>query len=149
MTAGAAAAVPSVISDFPSRPYPGLRPFRVTEWPLFFGREVMIDDVIAGMLERRLVVVHGSSGCGKSSLVEAGVVARLQQERVPGAPAWRWSTMRPGNSPLQNLATSLASLGTQVTPERALDVRRALNQGRAAPVWWRSSYGGSRRIRSA
>ena len=30
----------------PKSPYPGLRPFEVEEWSIFFGRERMIDDVV-------------------------------------------------------------------------------------------------------
>ena len=33
-------------SILPKRPYPGLRPFEADEWPIFFGRESMIDDVL-------------------------------------------------------------------------------------------------------
>ena len=53
----------------PDVPYPGLRPFEKHEWPLFFGRERVTQEVINLLLERGLVVVHGPSGCGKSSLL--------------------------------------------------------------------------------
>ena len=43
------------------------------EWPIFFGRERMVDEAIARLLAA-LVVVHGDSGCGKSSLIRAGVL---------------------------------------------------------------------------
>ena len=59
-------------TKLPDSPYPGLRPFRLEEWPLFFGREVMTGAVVDRLLERNVVVVHGSSGCGKSSLIYAG-----------------------------------------------------------------------------
>ncbi len=41
----------SASSDFlttarPKSPYPGLRPFEIEEWSIFFGREQMIDEVI-------------------------------------------------------------------------------------------------------
>ncbi|MER2552393.1 MAG: hypothetical protein ABTQ28_03905, partial [Thauera sp.] len=60
----------------PPRPYPGLRPFEQHEWPIFFGRERMTDAIVDQLLGRRLLVVHGDSGCGKSSLVRAGVLPR-------------------------------------------------------------------------
>jgi len=66
--------------ELPRSPYPGLRPFDKSEWPIFFGRERMTDEVIGQLLERKLVVVHGASGDGKSSLVRAGVQARLEQQ---------------------------------------------------------------------
>jgi hypothetical protein len=113
----------------PAVPYPGLRPFDVEEWPIFFGRERMTDEVIGLLLQRKLVVVHGASGGGKSSLVRAGVQARLQQELARSGFRWRTCALRPGSQPLTNLARALAGL----TPgAAAIDVRRALNQGREA-----------------
>ena len=50
----------------PKRPYPGLRPFAVDEWEIFFGREIMTEEVIQRLLRNSLVLVHGSSGSGKS-----------------------------------------------------------------------------------
>ena len=55
--------------ELPAAPYPGLRPFQKHEWPIFFGRERMVDAVLDLLAEHRLIVVHGSSGCGKSSLI--------------------------------------------------------------------------------
>ena len=56
------------VGTLPAEPYPGLRAFEPNEWTIFFGREPMIDEVITRLLSRNIVVVHGSSGCGKSSL---------------------------------------------------------------------------------
>ena len=64
----------------PPAPYPGLRPFDRHEWPIFFGREPMTRDVITCLLDHSLVVVHGDSGCGKSSLIRAGVLVQLEQQ---------------------------------------------------------------------
>lgn len=60
--------------DLPPRPYPGLRPFEKDEWPIFFGRERMADAIVAQLIDKRLLVVHGDSGCGKSSLIRAAVL---------------------------------------------------------------------------
>ena len=62
----------------PEAPYPGLRPFEKHEWTIFFGRERMINDVIDQLANKQLVVVHGDLGCGKSSLIRAGVLAQLE-----------------------------------------------------------------------
>src|SRR5262249_17168368 len=53
----------------PPAPYPGLRPFEEDEWPIFFGREKVIQEIVEQLTLNQLVVVHGSSGCGKSSFV--------------------------------------------------------------------------------
>jgi len=91
-------------------PYPGLRPFQKQEWSIFFGREPMIDNVLDELAKRQLVFVHGSSGCGKSSLILAGVLPRLEQEHSLHGIGWRTATMRPGSSPLWNLASAIARI---------------------------------------
>lgn len=116
----------------PCRPYPGLRPFEKHEWPIFFGRERMADAVVAQLIDRRLLVVHGDSGCGKSSLVRAAVLPRLEQESARGGLSWRTCAMTPGEAPLWNLALALAELDGG-NEERTLEIRRALNFGRDAP----------------
>jgi hypothetical protein len=42
--------------ELPPAPYPGLRPFESEEWPIFFGREKMTDEVIARLIEEHLVL---------------------------------------------------------------------------------------------
>lgn len=119
----------------PTRPYPGLRPFEKHEWPIFFGREIVAEEMIERLIDSQLVVIHGDSGCGKSSLVRAAVLPRLEQESARGGIRWRTCTARPGDSPLWNLAYSLASLGDEGSPDdRALAVRRVFNLRRDAPA---------------
>lgn len=118
----------------PPRPYPGLRPFEKDEWPIFFGRERMADAIVARLLEKKLLVVHGDSGCGKSSLVRAGVLPRLEQQSARGGLRWRTCSAMPREAPLWNLATALAGLdGTGRSEAGAIACRRALNFGGEAP----------------
>lgn len=124
----------------PARPYPGLRPFEQHEWPIFFGRERMTDEIVDRLLGHRLLVVHGDSGCGKSSLVRAGVLPRLEQESARGGVRWRTCTTLPRAAPLWNLARALAALDTpregddDTLEARTIAFRRALNFGREAPA---------------
>jgi hypothetical protein len=97
-----------VTVELPPEPYPGLRPFEPSEWAIFFGREKMIDEVTASLAESHLVVVHGSSGCGKSSLVRAGVLPWLGLDHARSGKSWITTTMRPSGGPLKNLAKCLA-----------------------------------------
>ena len=86
--------VAPLASTRPQHPYPGLRPFEANEWSIFFGRERMIDEVIERLARDRLVVIHGASGSGKSSLVRAGVMPKLARQHLRhGAP---WLTLRCG-----------------------------------------------------
>jgi hypothetical protein len=59
-------------STWTGSPYPGLRPFRTSEAPVFFGRGKETDALIGALRNTQpcLVVVVGDSGTGKSD--EAG-----------------------------------------------------------------------------
>jgi formylglycine-generating enzyme required for sulfatase activity len=94
----------------PKYPYPGLRPFEAEEWSIFFGRERMIDEVIQRLAIHRLVMIHGSSGSGKSSLVRAGVLPKLARQHLRAGAPWRTCSIRPSGGPLWNLAKELARL---------------------------------------
>ncbi|MCP5416346.1 MAG: hypothetical protein H6965_04555 [Chromatiaceae bacterium] len=114
--------------ELPAAPYPGLRPFERQEWPVFFGRESMATEVIDRLMTHRFVVVHGNSGCGKSSLIRAGVQAQLEQEQARSGRVWLTAEMHPGNGPLWAMARALAS----GDPQRAQTLRRLLNRGMEA-----------------
>ncbi len=118
--------------SLPARPYPGLRPFMKEEWPIFFGRERMTDEIMARLMGSHLLVVHGDSGSGKSSLIRAGVLPRLEQRFACGGDRWQTCTAMPGDNPLANLANALASL--RADKDRAAcahDIHRILNRGRS------------------
>ena len=96
----------------PSRlnPYPGLAPFDEPDAARFFGRDREIDEVLERLPSRRLLAVIGVSGCGKSSLVRAGIIPVLRLGVAPDLPSrWRICTLTPGNAPLPSLASSLGA----------------------------------------
>ena len=89
-------------------PYPGLRSFTRDESELFFGRDVQIDQLLELLQESRFLAVVGLSGCGKSSLIKAGLMADLEGGLMDYAGArWEMAEMRPGNHPFAALADSL------------------------------------------
>jgi hypothetical protein len=96
-------------SSYPSTsPFPGLRPFTTDEAEIFFGRDEQIDRLLEKLKSRRFLVVVGSSGCGKSSLVRAGLMADLEGGLMSEAGArWQMTEMRPGNHPFTALAYAL------------------------------------------
>ncbi|MBP2472418.1 WD40 repeat protein/transcriptional regulator with XRE-family HTH domain [Crossiella equi] len=73
-------------ADEQEPPYVGLTAFGPEDAERFFGRERLIDQVLEVLATRRLVVVVGASGSGKSSLLRAGVLPRLTHGvlRTPG-----------------------------------------------------------------
>ncbi|RDE48790.1 MAG: hypothetical protein DVS81_20170 [Candidatus Accumulibacter meliphilus] len=98
----------------PPRPYPGLRAFEREEWPVFFGRETMAEAIMRRLQRNRLVVVHGSSGSGKSSLIFAEVLPQLQRRRHRQGTRLAIVSMRPGSTPLRTLAATLHGLAADV-----------------------------------
>ena len=89
-------------------PYPGLRPFKVDESHLFFGREEQTDELLHRLHATRFLAVVGPSGCGKSSLVRAGMVAALGAGFLVAAGArWQFAIMRPESRPMHGLARAL------------------------------------------
>ncbi|WP_284189918.1 nSTAND1 domain-containing NTPase, partial [Zoogloea oryzae] len=96
----------------PAQPYPGIRPFREDEEYLFFGRESQVDAMVDTLARGRFLAVIGSSGCGKSSLVNCGLRPALHRGLLTRAgSAWRMASCRPGGHPIRALAQSLASPG--------------------------------------
>jgi WD40 repeat protein/DNA-binding SARP family transcriptional activator len=91
----AAAAEPVVLC-----PFKGLAAFGTGDAAYFFGRERLVDEVIARLVDQPFVGLVGSSGSGKSSLLHAGVVAALAAGALPGSITWRRSLVRPGAHPL-------------------------------------------------
>ena len=91
-----------------SCPYPGLRPFRADEAVVFFGRDEQVDQLLERLGRQRFLAVVGTSGCGKSSLVHAGLIPALGTGLMGSAGArWAVAMMRPGDRPLWRLAEAL------------------------------------------
>ncbi len=89
-------------------PFPGLRPFRMDERHLFFGREEHTSELLQRLCQSRFLAVVGTSGSGKSSLVTAGVLPELFRGTLVDAGShWESALMRPGGDPLTNLSQAL------------------------------------------
>jgi WD40 repeat protein len=89
-------------------PFVGLRPFETEESLLFFGRQDQILELLQKLHEHQFVAIIGSSGSGKSSLIKAGLIPRLKAGYlVNQRDQWLVAIMKPGQTPLYNLALSL------------------------------------------
>ncbi|MEM8529163.1 MAG: hypothetical protein AAGG68_31315, partial [Bacteroidota bacterium] len=60
--------------------YPGAQPFSTAQQDLFFGREEDIAALSRMIRLEPLVVLYSKSGLGKSSLLSAGIVPKMEQE---------------------------------------------------------------------
>jgi WD40 repeat protein len=98
-----------------ANPYPGLRPFRQDESHLFFGRNGQADAILAKLKLQHFVAIVGVSGCGKSSLLNAGVFPGLHGGLLAtGQREWRITRLQPRDQPLQQLANALIAAGAVV-----------------------------------
>lgn len=100
-------------------PYPGLRRFDEGNAHLFFGREREAAAVVERVTASRFVAISGESGCGKSSLIRAGVVRSLRAGPAP----WRIAILQPGGDPFAGLARALAEV--TVPSATSLDIEIA------------------------
>jgi formylglycine-generating enzyme required for sulfatase activity/energy-coupling factor transporter ATP-binding protein EcfA2 len=92
-------------------PFPGLSCFERQHAPVFFGQEEVRDKLLTAIRrltarQSRLLLILGASGCGKSSLLRAGVMPWLA-----GQEPSRWIVMdpfRPEQEPFKALQAALA-----------------------------------------
>ena len=94
------APLPPIPAD--ARPYRGLETFGEEDAHLFFGRDALAQNVLGKLDHHRLVLLVGASGSGKSSLINAGILAKLRQD--PGRTIVRCI---PGDRAIANLAAAL------------------------------------------
>ncbi|MBV9707476.1 MAG: helix-turn-helix domain-containing protein [Chloroflexi bacterium] len=108
----------------PRNPYKGLHAFRREDTQDFFGRDALVNELLAALetvlapdqpSSARLLAVLGPSGSGKSSVVMAGLLPRLQAGNLPGSETWIYlKPIVPGVHPLASLGFALA----EVLPEK-------------------------------
>ena len=81
-------------------PYKGLRAFKEADSEFFFGREALVEELLALLDSQRFLTLVGGSGSGKSSVIMAGVLPRLRERE-------HWHILPvtvPGIHPLETLA---------------------------------------------
>jgi WD40 repeat protein/energy-coupling factor transporter ATP-binding protein EcfA2 len=88
-------------------PYPGMVPFDRDSAAFFYGRESEIDDLVRRLREQRFLFIIGASGVGKSSLVLAGLMPRLESSELFADNRWLLRSMTPGPDPSTRLVAAL------------------------------------------
>ncbi len=89
--------------ELPFSPYQGLSAFRQENADFFFGREKFIASLVEAANSNPLVAVIGASGSGKSSVVFAGLIPRLEATEDVEI-----ISFRPGKNPFDALAIALS-----------------------------------------
>jgi DNA-binding SARP family transcriptional activator/energy-coupling factor transporter ATP-binding protein EcfA2 len=93
-------------------PWPGLGSYHQQDGRWFAGRERLTAELVARIGTGSPLLLVGASGVGKSSLLEAGLLAALADDALPGSSGWVRLSLRPGAHPLQALVASLATAAT-------------------------------------
>ena len=99
----------------PRNPYKGLRAFGEPDAQDFFGRERLVDTLVASLATAessapRFLALLGPSGSGKSSVVLAGLLPRLRAGALSGSERWIYlAPITPGSHPLDTLAQALCA----------------------------------------
>lgn len=108
-------------------PYPGLMHFTRKYAPVFFGRDAEIRDILDRMRlpEGRFILISGDSGVGKSSVVDAGILPKLEQGGLPGGEHCECIRMVPSQKqdPWSSLLAALGSLATSagLRPDKIIE----------------------------
>lgn len=134
---------------WPVSPYKGLGSYTEEDAPLFAGRNEDIRRCAATLAEWkiRLLLLHGSTGCGKSSFLRAGLIPHLENAsigitfaRAGGRDRGPILLVRSTAEPLAQLADALYRFAarhvTLRTPDgpHILDLRKALPDRRDLDV---------------
>lgn len=98
---------PPLASVSASCPYHGLTPFGSTDHETYFGRREEIRRCLDQLHDVGILVLTGASGCGKTSLLRAGVMSALS--RSGAQPRY----LVPGADPLGSLYAALAAAPEQ------------------------------------
>ncbi|SMD23426.1 hypothetical protein [Lentzea albidocapillata] len=118
----AALASPVTETDTPPQednsvcPYMGLSAFGPRDANWFFGRETATNALLERLNDNGITMLVGASGAGKSSLMKAGVLPRLDKEAV---------VISPGTDPLKEFALQVPEL-IHVLEAAAADVQEDL-----------------------
>ncbi|NNF35662.1 MAG: hypothetical protein HKN68_16260 [Saprospiraceae bacterium] len=94
------------------RRYPGGRPFTREMSDLFYGRKDDVLELHRFVSLEPLVVLYGKSGLGKSSLINAGLIPKLEENQHNNCVQFRFKAWAGASSqsPLDNTYESLSDL---------------------------------------
>ncbi|QLE59368.1 caspase family protein [Nostoc sp. TCL26-01] len=94
-------------------PYRGLQAFGEDDVQYFYGRENLTQQLITDLTNKSFIALVGASGSGKSSVVQAGVIAQLRRgQQLIGSEDWWINSLRPGVNPLAALFMCMVDGGT-------------------------------------
>ena len=84
-------------------PFVGPRPFEKEDSDRFFGRTRESEELLSLIIAHRAVLVYAQSGAGKSSLLRAGVMKRLEDQQYQVLPSARVHGLLPKDVPPESV----------------------------------------------
>ena len=122
-----------------SSPYKGLKRYNFSDREYFFGRDALIARLFEAVNQNTFLLVAGASGCGKSSVVRAGLIPELKSNL--GATKLLDFIFTPGRNPFESFYRCLladdkdysftedeAELARVSNPQTIVDVIQSLKQ---------------------
>ena len=104
-------------------PFVGLRPYESSDSLFYFGRNEQTKSLLHLLHLHRFITVVGSSGAGKSSLIQAGLIPQLEAGfLVQSRDKWAVVYTKPGDSPVRNLISNLLQALSKNDPGKNLDL---------------------------
>jgi DNA-binding SARP family transcriptional activator/WD40 repeat protein len=99
-------------------PFKGLAPFGAADADYFFGRERLVDELLAHLAGASFLGLVGPSGSGKSSLLQAGLLPALAGGALPGSAGWQLQLVRPADGPRVQITPPQPSSRTVVVVDQ-------------------------------
>jgi hypothetical protein len=84
-------------------PFVGPRPFEKEDSDRFFGRTRETEELLSLIIAHRAVLVYAQSGAGKTSLLRAGVINRLEEQHYAILPPARVQGLLPNDVPPESV----------------------------------------------
>jgi len=84
-------------------PFVGPRPFEKEDSDRFFGRTRETEELLSLIIAHRAVLVYAQSGAGKSSLLRAGVMKRLEEQQYQVLRSARVHGLLPNDVPPESV----------------------------------------------
>lgn len=104
-------------------PYIGPRAFRTGE--RLYGRDREVHELLNHLIAERIVLLHSPSGAGKTSLIRAGLLPRLEEEGFHVLPVIRVNLQPPGDLQVNRYVHSaILSLEEGLASEKQTDAEQ-------------------------
>ena len=118
----------------PTCPWKGLSPYEPGDADFFVGRDAVVSEIIARLVDYSVVIVTGPSGSGKSSLVRAGVIPALQEGAIIGSGEWRVTLLSPGTRPLDAVRAALSEAPSLLVIDPGDDLLTVSSSDEVGPI---------------